>query len=528
MNSAESRTGPQAARGCRATPTHSLSQRLEGLYTAIILLALFAGVSCARTQVKQDSQTPGATVQGYDPAVRIALADREANPDDPDVQRKLVQALLDAREYPVAYEEAQRLRLLDPQNPANLELLGHACFGLGLFQEAASCFYSAWQQVPTTDSAWWLAYILAARGDTEDARQILLSAFDEQSPEWRIARSLIELTSSHEEQLKILRAYRARYPGNEEAAALEVALYNQTHGRAFGRIVAGEGEIVRARLTDYYNVSIKINGYKVLARFAIGRSGLLLSRPAVIDLALEPAGVPGPVVRGIGGDGMVDTETIKLDSVALGNLVLEDVSAQVVDELDTPDIVAVIGSDLLPGYSYRLDRKNELLTMYPPDHPMPRPSGDSWIQQYYQFDHLVVTDAAVRNRTTGQEVKVKAALATESENTLLNLDFASGLKLGVVNTTKTVQSKGLTGYHKAIFVSFTEITFGGNVFLSGGAREAIGGTPMASSGDFFLAAEMDNLGTFVPQVVIGRDLLRYFLITVDKQRHKLILDTYER
>ncbi len=491
----------------------------------LLLLAVLAG--CTTAQVST-ADAPSAKVQRYHENVRVALADREANPDDPNVQRALVQALLDSREYPVAYEEAQRLRMLEPQNPQNLELLGHACFGLGLFQEAASCFYQAWKQAPTTDSAWWLAYILSAHGDTEDARQVLLSAFDSQAPEWRIAELLVSLTPDVDERLKILKAYRARFPGNEDAALLEAALHNQSASAPYSRIVAGEGEVLRAHLSDYYNVSIKINGYKVLARFAMGRSGLILSRPAVTDLGLVPSGVRGPVIHGVGGKGMADSEVVMLNTLELGNVTLEDVPAQLVDELETTDIVAIIGSDLLPGYSYRLDRKNELLTMYPPTVAMPEPSGDSWIQGYYQFDDLVVTDAAIRNRINDQEYKVKVALMTDSENTLLNLDVASSLNVGKVDTTKTVQAKGTTGYYKATFVSFTELMFGGARFLSGGAWGQIMNTPMAESGDFFLAAELDNLGTFLPFAVVGRDVLRRFLITVDKQRHKIILDVYEQ
>ncbi len=503
------------------------SIRAGAVGVGLMILGILLSVACHSTQVK-DAGAPGATIQRYHQSVRIALADREANPEDPGVQRNLVRALLDAREYPVAYEEAQRLRGLEPDEPENIELLGHACFGLGLFQEAASCFYKVWQQAPATDAAWWLAYILAARGDTEDARQVLLSAFDQASPEWRVARLLVDVTPSYEERVRIVEAYRARFPGNEEAALLDAALHNQVDGTPHGRIIAGEGEVLRAHLSDYYKVSIKINGYKVLARFAMGRSGLLLSRPAVTDLALDATGVPGPLIRGIGGKGVVDTETVMLQSVELGNVVLEDVPALLVEELHTADIVAVIGSDLLPGYSYRLDRKNELLTMFPPTYDMPEPSGSSWIQHYYQFDDLVVTDAAIRNRTSGREVKVKVALETDTENTLLNLDYASSLEVGIVDTTRTVQAKGITGYHKAVFVSFTEIVFGGNRFLSGGARQTMSGTPLSASGDFFLAAELDNLGTFIPFAVIGRDILRYFMITVDKQRHKIILDTYER
>lgn len=482
-----------------------------GAWSATLMVGLLAG--CGKpAQVREVESQLTAEEQKANDEAKAAQEAVRAHPDDVEAERRLVKAYLAARRFPEAFDTVQKLREQEPNSAGDLALLGHACFGLGLFDQAASSFNQAVKLKPDdTESAWWLNYILVARGNSDMARGQLEELVSHGAGP-AFFHLLLDAAGSPAEQLTLVEQYGAKMPDQEKIGRLKQALEAevQSGGQQF---LAGRGEVVKAHLSDTYAVSVTIDGVTAKMQLDTGASGILISNFFANRIGATPHETD--LVRGFGDTGLGQAQVVTLKKVELGNLALGNVPARIMQDLDVniagPGFDGLIGPDFLTGYSYRLDRKNEVLEMYPPGMELPAAPADATTQRYYAFGHEIVTDAGVHSRIDNKSYAVKMVVDTGAQLTLYNRYYADLLKFGKLNSTSSVTAKGVTGYTQLTEVSQSDVLFGGANFAF----------------DRFLATGMGGRGRFIPYGYIGRDILTRFLITVDTAKHMISLALYK-
>jgi len=395
--------------------------------------------------------------------------------------RTLARAYIDANQFFEAYDLIQGLRESAASDPQNLALLGQTCIGLGLFDQAMSCFLNVLKVDPShRESEEKLAELLLARADGSD----ILSVLGEQQA--------IDINSLSRLQSRV----------DDAAEALPVA------------DVTPEAQVIQATVTDTCRMTIEVNGRDLKVLFDTGSSGLLIgddfaARAGIQALAGET------MVRGFGDSGFSSVTRARVETLTIGDGVVLNAPVLVVPDLDlsgdSKDYDGVMGPDVLAPYSYFLDRKGGVLAFYPPGTALPQASSRAVTQEFYRLGHQLLTDVAVRNRDTNKAYKVKMLVDTGAQLTLFNRDYAERLEFGQINTTNTVTLAGVANYSRAVEVTFASVDLGPGKFEL----------------ERFLAIEMPPVGWFVPYGYLGRDVLREFKILVDNAHQKITFDMYE-
>ena len=351
-----------------------------------------------------------------------------------DALRRLVEANLASSRFFEAYDLAQNLREKAPGRADSFELLGRACLGLGLFDEAAACAVAALQLEPDrTQSANMLVWLLAVRGDGHE----LLSTLSEQG----------------KMDINLLSRLEAMLDATEKPSK-------------FGGVLETSSETITVPLSDTLRIPMTINGKTARLLFDTSFVGLTLGDDFATLAGLKPEG--NTMVQGLADTGFAVASQLVLHGIRLGNATFKDLPALVIPDLDrtgrSEDNDGVVGPGILAGFSYRIDRKGEKLQFFPPGKPLPKPAGPAVTQPYYTLDSHIMTDVVIRNRINNQAWKVKMSLVSGSQITLFNHSYAERLGFGKIDSTRTVTLVGSTNYTKGIQVSFSEIQLGGANF----------------------------------------------------------------
>lgn len=501
---AESR--PHASQPSRLTAT----SRAGGVCALSLLLCLAASACAGVSPSSSPSAAPDQQARALTQALEDALATRNAAPGDPARGAAVVDAALNAGRASLAYEEAQKLRELDPEGAEPLRLLGHACYALGLFEEAAASFFASLQKKPSVDATHWLVILLRAKGREDLALEVLEDATRTLSGYWILEKARYELMPTQEDKVAVLEAFLQRSPDHTEAAALLEATRPPAPAQHYQKITQGANEVIRARLKDFYDFPLLIGGEEVYTRLNLGGRYLILSEVAVEHLKLRGTGEAGPAVGGLSQASR--SEMLIIPRIQLGNLVLEHVPALVVQDFNTTSVQAIFPTSMLKDYSWRLDRKREVMELYPLSQPLPAPSASAVTLPYYSFDGELLTEAVLSNGRGQERIQGKVYLDTGYQVSILNRRMVEDYKLGRLNTTQTITLKGI-GYGKAVFAQNARVHMGGATFLGDRKQEG------------FYADTFE--GRLQPLGILGRDVLSRFLITVDAQKHQVTLETYE-
>lgn len=459
--------------------------------------------------------SPGASIR--DPATRAALeqalAARSVNPGDPTKAAALVRAALDAQRYSLAFEEAQKLRELDPEGAEPLYLLGRACHGLGLFEEAIASYFASIQKTPTEDATFQLAWLLKAKGRNDLTLEILSDATRALPGIWRLEKLKSDVMPTLEDRVSVLEAFLAQNPGHAEASALLEALKPPTPVQHYLKITEGANEVIRTKLNDHYNLPLNIMGKEVFTQLTLSGRYLVLSEKAARDLGVAQTGMAGPPLSKDR-----PTEVTVIPRIQLGQLVLEYVPALIAFGGSRTEVTATLPMALLDGYVWKLDRKHEVLELYPPSQPAPPPSPTAKVQPYYDLNGQILTDAVLKNGIGKETLKSKVLLHTSIPYSLLNTETVREFDIGQLNTTRTTSrvriAKKEQDAAKTVFVQNAQIHFGGASFL---------GDPKVAG---FFSSDLNGTQYFSPHAWLGRDVLSRFILTIDPTHHTVALELY--
>lgn len=439
----------------------------------------------------------------------------EGAPGDLALQRQLATTYLDGHYYIEAYELIQSLRETAGDTAEDLNLLGRACTGLGLFDEAAACYNSALQLDPNNGNAHYqLCYLLVARGERAMAEQLLAPVLARTNPSWAYYSLALQLHPQPEDQLRLLQQFKAN---GGQTAGLDDAIQSLTarlQGAGSGRMVQGMGQVIESRISDHYRLSLKVNDrHTGTFQFEPARRGILISDDFAGTLKLS--GLTRVHFSDESGDtGLLSATQARLDTLEIGNATFADVDVTLATELTKLSADGYIGPDVFPpDWAYRIDRKFEKLEFFPPGSPIPAPRGKAVQLKYYTFGSTILVDAAVRNTQTDVTTKGKMTVYLASTSSFYNLDYARRLGFGQFETTTTATTRTTEGdFDKAVLVRFSELFFGGLRF----------NTPET------LATDLGTAGTFVPFGQLSWDILSRFIMTFEPTTHTLTLEPYDQ
>lgn len=495
---------------------HSYAQPIALGTSAVLGLGLM--VACASTVPAGTSGKPQALPESL---AKLVTA-RNADPSNPGKTEAVVKAALSENRYGLAFEEAQRLRELSPDSDEALELLGHACYGLGLFDQAAASYFAANQKRFTEERVLRVARLLIAKGANAEARDFLSDAVNQAPRSWPIVKLLVESQKSAGAKASDLEDFLMRNEGHPEATKALNEL-NNPPPVVYSKIVQGEGKLVRTRLNDTFSMSILFNETPIWTRLSTSSSGLTLSTAAALKLGLT-AETTQVTVRGFGGDKATGAHYVIVPSMKIGDLWLENVPALVLEERYTTEMVATLGLDLLPEYSFMLDRRGEVIEFYPSTVPLPAPSTRTKNVPYYVLGGEMLTEVGLENLDTHQTTRGIGELAIGVGPSLLHAPYVKELGLGKLSSTQTVTLVGIAGYDKAVQVERLALKFSGDTFL-GGPFSGAGSNRQKQ--DTFLAANLGDLQDFTPYLMVGQDVLGRYRIVIDRANQQLQVEAYQ-
>jgi len=445
-----------------------------------VQLSLAAGPAGAsgRLKLRADRHATGLTAQ-----IQAKLQVKELPTVSPSATaseaRQSIARMLDAGMYLQAMDEVQKLREKEPQQADNLVLLGDALLGLGQFHKAIGC------------------YLQAARIQPEHPA---------------ILAPLSQLLAARADGLMVVSDLGAR---GDFSMSFLMDLEEAVEARMGDRATPLESQLdapIQTRISDRLKVRWKVNGVTARLLFDTGASGMAIS-----DDFAERAHMSAS--QAIHVQGIADTGATRAGlttaTLELGDVRLQDVPVMILPDLDRFSSASafdgIVGPGTFPGFTYRLDRKHETLDLYPPGVPVPEAGPTAVTQPFYWLGNLMVTDVAVRNRTTGQGYAMKMLVDTGAQFTLFDVAQLQALDLGELQTTRSVTMAGATSYTKAVEVTFAELRLGHGTFAM----------------EHFLAAPMGAGGWFTPYGYLGRDVLREFIITVDPIAQTMTFELYE-
>lgn len=442
-----------------------------------------------------------------------AVAERSADPSNPAKATAVVRAALDAQRYPLAFEAAQTLRELDPEGAEPLYLLGRACQGLGLFDEAMASYFASVQKTPTEDATYQLTYLLVAKGRSDLALDVLNDATQALPNIWRLEKLKSEVMPTLEDRVSVLEYFLSQSPGHAEASALLEALKPPTPVQHYLKISQGANEVIRSKLNDSYTFSLDIMGKQVYTYLTFGGRYLTLSEKAARDCGIVGTGIAGP---SFGKDWT--TELAVVPRIQLGQLVLENVPALIQVGGSRTEVTATLPLTLLDGYVWKLDRKNEVLELYPPSQPVPPPKTTAQVLPYYSLNGRLVTDAVLSNGIGEQTLKGKVSFNTFLPDSVVSVAAVREYQLGQVNSTSTNRRVtfvfGSEEFSRPVFARNVRIHLGGGTFL--GSQRNTG----------FYGADLCGASYFCPAAILGRDVLSRFILTINPNQHTLTLELY--
>lgn len=451
---------------------------------------------------------------------------------DPAVLETQVRGALSARQFSTAFDAAQKLRELKPDSAVALDLLAHACMGMGLFDEAAATFFAASQQTVNEERVAWVGRLLTAKGQREKARGFLEEALGVLPKSWEITSVLVAAQETNEAKLRVLDAFLASNPGHPEAQRI-ARNFRDSQNVPYNRVTKGNGQAVRTRLTDTFTTTLRINGQDV--RTAISSSdasvySLYLTQATALKLGLTmPAGQEELQVQGFGGDRTARAWQLVIPRLELGDLVVENVPVLVTDSPNSTEIDASLNMHMLPGYAWMLDRKHEILELYPPGVARPVQTTRSKALPYYQFPGQMLVDAGFLNLDTKQSIRGKISWSTGQSVSVFHRPYLVEYGVGHIDTTRTVTLVGAAGYDKAVEVSRMSLLLAGDQFLGGAFSGITSGiaSGMGQKQDTFLAADLLGTGPYTAFGLVGHDILGRYRMLIDPAGNQLTLETYQ-
>ncbi|MFM7203550.1 MAG: hypothetical protein ACKO6N_22420 [Myxococcota bacterium] len=484
---------------------------------ALLWVMALTWTACASALQTSVSSEPKALPL---PEAVVALVNaRDADPQNPAKTEAVIKAALEARRFTLAFDEAQRLRELQPDSDIPLELLGEACFGLRLFNQAADSYYAANQKVFSASRAYRIGWILLSKGSKQKAQEYLSEAVSMAPDEWRLVELLVSAHTSPAGKQGELEDFLARHPAHPEATAA-LAKLQAGERPTLDKIVQGEGQVIRVPINDAYEIPIKFNNLSIKTTLMMG-DGLVLSAPAQVRLALIRAKEKREVMDSHGNRGSARTVIVK--SVKIGDLVLENVPAIVLDEQYTSKVTASIGIGRLAGYSLLIDRKAERLEFHPHTLPTPKLSEHSTKLQCYKSGSSWMVEVGMTNLDTKHGVQGLGSLQFGYQNTVFHTPNILEQRLGTLDTTQTVTMRGSLGYGKRVMVERMTLGFAGDTFVGFAADARRGNNKQG----YFYATDLGQLQAFTPHLLIGRDVLYFYRFLLDTQSHMLHLERYE-
>ena len=529
------------------------------------IVLMFAGCAGGHTGT---SPLPELT---EDTSLRDAEAALTAHPRDPDAYRRLIQEYLHASRFNEAYEKTQELRALDPNTPDNLILLGRACYGLGLFDEAAACYHSVLQTRPDdVQSLLELESLLVARGSLKEARQLLESAIDRGVHEWALYERAMALARSPDEERTWLELFLQKSPNHAEASAMLETLEKRGRLTNEATIVEGGDRVAEVKMSDSYIARVAVNGKPALFLVDLSSRGIHLNDEFVKRRHLD--GAIDMVLPGIGS-----RRQVRLEKLELGSLVLENVWADVSREIGTSTVAGVsqstitsdtiedtvaqrtthalpdnssefvngekartttnldvsstsfsesidwtsyydgtLGPDILPNHVWQVDRKASRLRLFPSNAPPAEDNQDNKETKgrYYTIGGNLLFAGAISNRDDKQAFRGMMALRPDLRQTILNQMQLQSLGVGVLNTTQTTTQRIRGQYLKLVNVTLLDVYFGQARF------------PLENFWAARMSAPLGGSETFAPTAALGHDVLGRFVITLDQKNHQLGLRLY--
>lgn len=448
------------------------------------------------------------------PELAKSRAERDANPTSFELNIQVITAALEDRRYALAFDEAQKLREQHPEDALVLYLLGRACHGMGLFDEAIASYFASVQKKPSEPATYLLAVLLRAKGRSDLALEILTDATRVLPNLWLLEELKSEVMPTREDRVAVLERFLAQHPKHEEASVQLQALTAPALVQRPLKIVQGANEVIRTKLNDYYNLPLNIVGHEVYTRLSLRGEHLQLSERAARELGIVGTGIKGPTYAKDW-----TTELAVIPRVQIGSLVLENVPTMIQRGLyHRTEVFAELPMSLLNGYVWRLDRKNEVLELFPPSQPVPAAGAKAKVQPYFDFGDRVVTAAILSNGRGKETIQTKVLLDTTLESSLLNSSYVREYSLGKLDTTRTTSQLqvvgGVSDFSVPVFAENATIQFGGATFLGDRTQ------------DGFFAANLGTKGYFAEAAWIGKDVLSRFLITVNPNQHTLTLELY--
>jgi len=436
------------------------------MLTVLTLAVTLGGCTGLQTFLEGAGRASGAAA-GQHATVDVAI------PPDTTEARNLGTSFLQEQYYFKAKAIGEHLRQIEPGLVANVALDARAAQGLGFFDEALDSFAKA-QTLSGSNGGFEheILWLLTLRGDGLERLERL-----------RQEMGLDEFT------VGMLRRSIEKTNTETEAAA-----------------VGGGDEVITSRISDTYKVMWKVNGTKARLQFSTFGSGLSLSEDFAARVNLS--GLKGE--RSEASRGAAPTTTVELD---IDGKVVKDVRTFILSDstfsLMSDGYDGVVTPDVLEGYSYQIDRKNETLVFFPPGSELPEPNVGATILPIFEVQGTSIIDVGLRNRTTDQVFPSKMIVNTGFDTTVFSLDMLKRFPVLEIQTTDTSRSSGTRGYSTKVCVQFAELEIGDRAW----------------TGEFH-AGSVPTFGPFTPFGVLGQDALREYRMTFDKEKLQLTLEAY--
>lgn len=419
-----------------------------------------------------------------------------------EIKKNLEKALFE-KDFNKAYELSQEFREKLGDTDETFLFLAKSCVGLGLFDEAMACYYQSMQKKMSVEAVSGLITLLFAKGSEKDGISFLAEALQYYPSDIRLQSFASKYSFPQD------RASLAKIAENVPASFLDKNIQ--------AKIQSGANEIITGKLSDSFTISLELNNKSIFTSVNFDGDLIYLSPSAAKECGVKFASEAEDILD---ASGYVKGHKALIPLFKFGSLELTNVTAWVVPSLNTNESVAVIGLGFFNGYSYTLDRKNEIITLYPHGKPIPAISNKAVSLPYYNFNGQFVVDAVLQSeKDSNISYKVKVSMSTSAQLSYFDRNFVERLNIGQIQTSEAVSIKHISGYSRAGKLFMTNLLFGGNKFL--GAT-----VDTASKRDYFLVLDLAKSGFYTAPLLIGKDILKNFMISVDSDSQKIYLETY--
>ena len=429
----------------------------------------------------------------------------------------LLQALLVVAEFSQAFNEAQFLHGLHPEEPERRALYGDGLWSYGLFEEAEATYQDILAESPSSPGArHGFARSLAAQGRLDDALNEIhaaLAAAPERAEFYHTLGSIQQRLNRFGDAADSFEEYVGRLGGSRRVGASDWARSQARFLRSFGDRepydIAGPEDVV-------HTVPFTLDRDKVLVQAYINGAG---PYDLVVDTGAEQMVLSQETAQAVGVRPLVTTLSAGVGDVGVRGLELGRVDSLQIGTLEVANLPAIIKnppltglpesrvkdsmSPLAFGLSTKIDYQNRKLIMATvlPDEPAD-----------VELPMRVHRLAVVRGLVNGEHPK---SFVVDTGGEVISIS------LGTANALKTVPPRRIP------LRVFGTSGWDANAFLLPGVRLA------------FNEIEYDNFSVVVLNLhrpsallgfhiggIIGHRFLSEYDVSIDMQRSLLRLNRY--